>query len=602
MRDENSIRLSASQIDSANSCLRKWWLNKVAKCPQPFDRKKLLGEVGHEVCERYLQDKFLYPKDWTSPTNRWDGTKGDHHLTTTEQALVKALITKAIKDGVLIRQPDGEVELDFEPKAVAEIEGVKVDLLGFIDYYYGNNVDDHKFTGAPKYYGKAALKKAIAMNLYAWSQYESGKITDPTVWLRYNLFVKDTAKPAIKMIQVERTKEEIYKYYEEKIEPSFKPMVLARKNCDSWEQVDSAMDRGEAATTCKKYGGCEYMDICLGKSTVDEYKARFDEADLDSKKKSQKSILDTLTNKAEPNNKKPQGAKENKMGGFLEALKNGDTPEPVVVAKEEPKPKAEPKAEPKPKAKAEAIPSAPWAFPTCPVCSRLKEGTRGLKGTEPCKICVMNTHELKNAGEDQAVVTDFDVAISDEGVVTWELKGEVIAEAPVVEQEPVVKEVVESKAGDEFGEQKPDDKREPEPVLAPNPEKEESGFDTSREGFNSEKTGTKGFIVSYAPVRSCAKKSRKLGEGNCVVHIAELTEMVAGKILVLANSNGAAAKEFLDIDYFVRRDLIAQNAKAIAEMIGNSVVDASSLVEASMEQIVVCAIERYASFVYGSMK
>lgn len=360
----------------------------------------------------------------------------------------------------------------------------------------------------------------------------------------------------------------------------YKPMVMARKNCSEWSQVDSAMDRGEAATTCKKYGGCEYMDICLGKVTVEEYKARFEESDLESKKESQKDILDKLLNN--------KGDK--KMSGFLDKRK---------------KEAAEAKKERAINVGTEvAVKIAPWAFAACPVCSRIKEGTRGInKDKEGCNICVMNSNALKEAGEDQAVIDDYDVVVSDKGVVTWELKGEVAAEAEVLDKEPVVKEVVESKAGDEFGPQDVVKEEAPsEEVEAPQEENKDAEFDNSRASLNMEQTGSKGFIISYAPARSRTKKSKKLGEGNCVVHIAELTEMVQGKLLALANAGGAAAREFSDIDYFVRRDLIHKNAKAIAEVVGNSVIDASCMAEASMEQIVATAIERYASFVFGSMK
>lgn len=610
---KKAIRLSASQIDTAKTCLRKWYFQSVQKVPRTFDRKMLLGTVTHEVLERYLEEKEMYPKGWTSPTNRFTGRKEPHHITTTEQALVKTLVSKAISENKIRREPDGVVEKEFgkDLGVVAEIEGVKVTLLGFIDYFYGNNIDDHKVTGAPRYYGVTALSRALPMNLYAWAGYVEGWINQPTVWLRYNVFKKDTLKPEIKIAHVEKTQDEINDYYEQHIEPMYKPMVLARKNCDTWEQVDNAMCQGKAESACNKYGGCEFLDICMGKVTLETFKKRFEETNLEDKKAGQSGILDRLKNGKTTSTSPSLGKKEAVMskGGFLKKMTEeagGTSPTTAAPASTE---KAETPVETGP---------APWAFDKCPVCKRnLAEGKTTVRGLspegEPCNICVMTTDDAKEANPDQAVLADYDVTVGTDGKVTWTAKaGEVVAEAKVVKEEPSVSETSSQKGDASFPQEElldDDKKEEPAPDKPPITKAPEASSTASgsldpndKEGFNQDRTGNRGFTIAYAPVRSKLKKSSKLGEANCVAQITELSELVGIKLLAIVNTQGAAAETWQSVSYFTRRDMINQNALAIAEMVGNSIIDASNFLEASDEHVICSAIERYAILVIGAAK
>lgn len=613
MAMRKNMRTSASQITTAHDCLLKWWFNSVARLPQKFDRKKLIGSVGHEVLERYQLGEEMYPKGWTSPTSRFTGLKEPHHITTTEQALVKTLVNSAINSNKVRREPDGEVEKEFgkELGVIAEIEGVKVTLLGFIDYFYGNNVDDHKFTGAAKYYGKTALSKAIPMNLYAWAGYKEGWLNHPTVWLRYNIFVKNIMKPEVKIVHVEKTQDEINDFYDQHIEPLLKPMVLARKNCTTWDQVDSAMARGKAETTCNKYNGCEYMDICLGKCTMETYIKRFEEGSLEDKKSAQSGILDRLTNGTTTS--RESGNKEIVMSGFLKKMTAGEgageasAGAPVVAKVVETAPETVAVS-----ASVEQT-SAPWAFDACPVCKRnLADGkttVRGLsaEGSESpaCNICVMTTDDAKESNPDQPVLADFEVAVGDDGTVTWSDKEQVVIEAVVVKEEPKVSETVAQKGEETFKDGLLPDASEEEkaPVAAKEPVASGSQIDPlDKTGFNQDKTGSRGFTLSYTPVRSKLKKSSKLGEANCVVHITELSELIGIKLLVIANQGGAAEENWKSVPYFTRKDMIAHNALPIAEMVGNSIIDASGMIEASDEHVVCSQIERYASILVGSIK
>jgi len=590
--NKKSLRLSASQIDTARTCLRAWWLGKIAKCPQPFDRKLLLGEVGHGVCENHLLSKPLYPDGWTSPINRFTGQASGHAISTTEQALVKALITKSIDEGVLVRHPDQFIEKEFKAKC-GEIEGIKISLIGYIDHFYGNHIDDHKFTGAPRYYGVSKLSRATAMNLYAWAMYEEGLIKEDTAWLRYNLFVKDTSKPMVKPVSVEKSKEDIYSFYREEIEPSYRPMALAFKNCTEYHQVESAMDQGRAKQACDKYGGCPYLDICMGRVSVDSYKERFNKTNLDERKKSQSDILSKLTGTA-------QKEGEKKMPGFLSGLKQQDAGTSAPVEKET-KPVEKEHVHNGAEAEIKQMDAAPWAFAACPVCK--DTATPGIKDSKPCNICVVSTNAAKEQNPDQPVLDDYEVAVADNGTVTWTAKsGEVVTEAKPVEKEPEVKEQVESLGGDEFEEELSPAETSSEEASVPSSDpligSEPSPLVGVDKTFNQEKMG---FSLSYSAVRSRKRQGRKMGEANTVMQADELLEVVKGGLLETANRCGAQAREWLDIDVFKRREIIQHNAKEIAELVRNSTLDASALVKGSDTDTLIRAIDRYAGFVFGEV-
>jgi hypothetical protein len=438
------------------------------------------------------------------------------------------------------------------------------------------------------------------MNLYAWALYEEGLIQEPTAWLRYNLFVKNLSTPQVKVVQVERTKEAIYRFYEDQIVPMYKPMALAATRCFKWSEVDSAMKQGNAKNACEKYGGCPYLDICLGKVSVDTYKERFNKSSLEDHKKGQADVLSSLLN----NNKAPDGEKESTMeGGLLERLKKNA---------------AAPAA---PEAAAPAAPEkkiAPWAYEGCPVCS--EGNTPGIHAAEPCNICVAFTDKIKASGNNpnQPVLADFDVTISEDGIVTWSGKvTEVAVEAAPVEEAATVTESTKSLGGTTFQEadpatkvaplenEKTPEEAPPTAVIPPakNPDEPLNTVNPlsvkDPKEFNQERGG---FIVSYGRIQSRKRAGKKLGDSSCIVAPAELLEHIASGLLTVANMNGAQAKEWYDIDYFKRRDLIVRNAKEISDIAGNSMIDASNLITGSDEEILISAIERYAVLVCGSLK
>src|SRR5690349_24175592 len=77
--------LSPTQLETADLCLRKWWLERVRKLPVPSIKAQVFGTVLHGVIERFLgaddlgndpmtkRPVELYPKDWHIARNRFNG-------------------------------------------------------------------------------------------------------------------------------------------------------------------------------------------------------------------------------------------------------------------------------------------------------------------------------------------------------------------------------------------------------------------------------------------------------------------------------------------------------------------------------------------------
>lgn len=636
------LRLSASQLEQANSCTRAWWFNKVQKLPTVSDNKQIFGDVAHAVCERFLESKDLYPDGWEHPINRFTGEKEKESIAHHEQALVKALISKAIESGVLRREPDTQVEYEFRHNVPND--EYPIQLLGFIDHLHGNTIEDHKFTSAPQYYGITKLKQALPMILYAWVMYEQGEFNEPSCWLRYNVFVRKAEAPEVKQVIVELTKEEIYDYFEHYIRPIFKKMIGV-VDVSEWAKVDSAMDNDTAATVCKKYGGCPFMDICLGKCTMESYKQRF----LEDKKESQKAILESLLS-GESDKQEEKGG-SSMTGGFLSQLKNGGIPAPVVEKKEaqpveapaQPKPvevKAEP-AQPKPVEApapvAEApVEAAPWAFEGCPACRAAGNKIKGVKNTgEPCNICVLMAANLREANPNQPVLEDYEIKV-DAGKLTWTKKGEPAAQVQVAE-EPSVAERLETKSGNTFDAPTP---VEPVPLPEPVPVEEVKkrgrprklkGDDVPMSLLSEKKQNPvtvedtpeikplkeiekeepmklvpapsqfKDMILSYAPIR--IKQGAGIKDLTLpIIPIWEILEEVYEEIVEQAHKEGHAVVDAFCIDYFKRRDMISRLGYVIALRYSEHIIEASNVVASSDAHNLCVALEKYATCIIGSMR
>jgi hypothetical protein len=575
-------------------CPRKWWYKSFVKLPEPPTKATTLGDVGHSVIGRFLEGKELYPKGWEQADDRWKpGVKVGNPLTTTEQSLVQALVHNGIQRGTIAREPDGIVEQEIK-LAVSDLK-VPVQINMFLDYATQHSVQDHKFCGNTKYYSKDKLAKAVPMLFYALAQWENGNCKDDALWLRYNLFVKNPADPATKTVEVEVTKDSVMRWYENTMLPVIGEIVdlYERNERGDWHKVQGAEDKRDA---CTAYGGCPFLSVCSGQQTMEEYKQSHGEVDQEARRKQEDAVLEGLRQATTGNAGKTE---EKNMTNFREkmlAAKKGqnETPPPQELAPEVVETEV-----------AETVaatgndtdtPTAPWWNDKCVGCK--DNAVRGFNSNgKVCAICVALN---KKAGI-AVNATDYQIVNNEDGsVMIVNGEGEIVLDtAPPAVRE--AREVVVPVA-------EPDPEPEPEPAPAPVPPKAKPAVKAEPQPepetpvltgeFDPERLT---FTLSYVPVRQKKRTSRKLGDSNCVVHIAELTEMVAKELAESHNAATGKSLEYYEISAFTRRDLIATNGKAIADLLGNSVVEADTVQRATDEAHICAAIERYASVVYGSM-
>ena len=288
-RNPKDMYTSVSAITDADDCLRRWWLNKRCKIPQDQRKATIFGDVHHAVCARFLEadDRgldlttgkpvVLYPEGWRVMADRFDKSGTLYKVSDSEAALIKILIQKAITEGVLLREPQREVEREFE--TVIFSKGyLKVFLRGFVDLTTPRSIEDHKTTKNKKYLlSKAKLKKSIQMMGYAYERYLQKH--QGNIWLCHNGFVKDFDMPYIKKTEVEVTQIEVMDFFNDKILPIIKRMLkyyteYPPTRISDWRNVPPADNSNQSCN--HHYGApCPYVMICSGLITLDNYLRKY---------------------------------------------------------------------------------------------------------------------------------------------------------------------------------------------------------------------------------------------------------------------------------------------------------------------------------------
>ena len=612
------LYLSPSQIDAYKRCQRCWWLKSVIKAPEPRKKTTIFGDIGHACCDRFLQGKEPFPEGWEYEINRWTKEHTGNKLTKAEQSLCKALITAGIKDGVLHRAPDSRTEQQFQLDVPDVDTPVKIKM--FLDHLTTDAVEDHKFCGSTRYYSDKVLKNALAMNLYGVAAYAHGYVQNDSIWLRYNLFVKNADRPRTKVVEVERTAQEVKDYFDDLVVPSCQRMLhLVKRDIkrDDWSSV--AGDMNDTGRACDAYGGCPYLPICSGRVTVDEFIKQQTEDKEERKTAEQDARILLFGGKKQ---QKEGGGKN--MSRFLDKVRSNaaagtppaeqagqqepDTPEEVTTAPVEEAPKQE---APKPTGLA-----APWYREGCKACSGNE--IKGLSSKKsPCAICC-----AMNKKEGGTTTEGYGMTVTDEGAVliTEEDTGEVVLRSGDVEVAPAKEKIVpkeEKKEPEQEQEPETEAKKEapkeekPKAKTAapkeeePKPEQKLKTTDTptdaefAREAYEQERMK---MAISYAPVRQRQRTSKKLGESNCVATVTEVMELVAEGLLKSANAKGAACDDYYQLARGTRIDMISMNARAIADIVGSSTIDASGMQRGSDEAHLCFALERFAGMIYGSQQ
>ncbi|MCP4612136.1 MAG: PD-(D/E)XK nuclease family protein [Planctomycetes bacterium] len=285
------MKTSASAIENAKGCIRRWWFEKVHKLLE-FETtpSKVQGDVLHGVCERFLNaddrgmDELgrpanLYPEDWFRTRNRWSGDFDGYSIDEGRQALVRTLVTKAIQEGILIRTPGRRIEKEFWLDVERGVhEGSYVQIHGFVDVCNPNGIEDHKTAGGPKYLkNPETLKTDIQMVIYALNYFNDNPGRDVCT-LAHNQFitnVKTESPPQVRKTSTQITKEEALTFYRDNILPILAEMsrvfmTHGKKtkgfDVETLNKFTEVPHTQDAKNNCQWHYGkpCPFADVCNG--------------------------------------------------------------------------------------------------------------------------------------------------------------------------------------------------------------------------------------------------------------------------------------------------------------------------------------------------
>lgn len=520
-------------------CERKWAFEKVWRLPTEQKDYLMLGEILHEACERWLEADETGRNEDGTPLNLWpDGW--DDQLSHSDSALVRALVEKAIEEGMLRRSAGRIIEAPIQMPVVKR----EASLIGYVDLLLPDGVEDHKTTSNMRY---AKTQEQLGNNtqllVYAafvvreWMREHKTLKDLPFVTLRHNVFLKDQDKPTIRPTQAQVPPDHVVSFWDRVVVPSAQKMLHWKKSglpVTDWEKVPGAKDKG----TCRKYGGCPFAGICSRRETPAAHKKRVQRL----------------------NQHRETSAQETPVALFdkLKA-KQGATPAPETKPEAAPAPEpaqdsapATPAPEPEAQVEAPAEPAqvraaAPWANPDCRAC----KGT-GLsrKGTV-CKAC-----ESANARSDSPVdITSFEI-VAGEGVINISAGGAVIAQvqvtAPVQSKDATTPKAAKAtKATAKPAEEAPEPEKVEEAVKAPKAKKETKA--PAKRGRPK-----KGFTLLYGSARVTKRDT---------INLADVMRDYGTQL-----AESLQARDFFALKAFTRRDALASKAQVIAEGLGSALV------------------------------
>lgn len=425
------LELSATQIETANICQRKWYLERVAKLPVERNTKStVFGTVLHAVIERYLKADDLgrdengnvvdlYPENWHIAYNRFDPETIDGEIDLNEQNTVKALIERAIKEGIISRQHNRQVEREFSLDFDLDDEGKEfVRVNGFMDLCYPTRVEDHKTTKSRRWAKTAeGLRDNIQMNLYGVERLLSDPKLD-SVTLRHNTFVTDPHDTFVRFVEVTVSREEIQETFQKTLD-LMRRMAVIKKTAKKWSDID---DPPNMKSACRAYGGCPFMSICGGREDEEGYRKRVKNYKqrlpvVESKPIEFERTVTMTQNStglsrlfANRMSSKEQGNAQTTTTPPSGKSSLSFSPQPVPVAE---KPAAEPRPSSKP-ALGDNVPP-PWANETCKACAGCGFNTVG----NPCRMCVVSTEKLGSEEADPRLPDKYVWDAGGDGTMIW---------------------------------------------------------------------------------------------------------------------------------------------------------------------------------------
>ena len=384
----------------SSGCVRRWWLDKICKLPQPARPATIFGDVFHAVQARfYLADDRgldetgqpvnLYPDGWKSVKSKFAKTEEVvGTISDLDETLIRTLVDKAITDGFMIREPGRLVECKRQRTLYIDpITGQKIVWIGYIDLETYSSVEDHKTAKSTRYIVSVKkLKTNVQMMMYGYDKYERGHSGD--LWLRHNNYIKDYGDPQIIQRETSVTKEYVYDYYNTILLPRFKDMMKFSQRYPATE-VERWRDLPPPNNSDKEcnyhYGhSCPFIGICTGQCDVALYRAKYD------------SVRKVENNMGMIEDIKARNAKAMAAKGVVtpptvtppaaSAPAPASKSNPMDILKKIQASKPAPAPAPEPVVPVDDRSKAPWHYPGCVACLENPYGGFNSKGYA-CEVC-----------------------------------------------------------------------------------------------------------------------------------------------------------------------------------------------------------------------
>lgn len=329
-QEPEGSHFSASQHKTAQMCIRKWYLEKVAKVRDKTPKHYFAtGKATHGVAERYhLKQAMtwdgLFPPGW------------DTGLDDKNRSFIRYAATQAVERGVWQATPDVQIEApacaligkDFrdargmpllaEPVITLDGKGERIQgrptrlidgrplptgwdrlprFVAFIDVKKPDLgiIEDHKSAKSRRYtLTPDKLKRDVQLLSYAAMLFAERPALD-VITLKHNVMLKDTEAPdRVYATTTTVTPDWVAAHWNDVIatvetvrDLRIRVPVLADgspgggsalNRADRWLEVPGACDEGEARKkeSCDAYGGCPYQDICFLRASAAQVTKRLD--------------------------------------------------------------------------------------------------------------------------------------------------------------------------------------------------------------------------------------------------------------------------------------------------------------------------------------
>lgn len=320
--------VSASQLKTADLCMRKWAFEKVWGVRTPSAYHHDYGKALHDVGERYMAQVVtswddLFPASWA------------RNLLPKDREQIQGLVRKAVEQGVwrarqglIVEHPIALLvgrrmrdhrgmplvaraltyQNDVGVRAVARLlsmhDGSPLPiawddlppLVGFVDIFdlwaqVEPIVEDHKTAKNTRYVLTAEdLTDDIQMLSYAASVFGLRPDVD-RVRVRHNVFVKDPQEPnPVFATEAVVTVDQVRRKWDWVVDVSERMQLIRtlvkdqpvdptkpEHRADAWHRVPGAVDEeGGYERACKAYGGCAFQDACKRRCTAAQVVQRVD--------------------------------------------------------------------------------------------------------------------------------------------------------------------------------------------------------------------------------------------------------------------------------------------------------------------------------------